>query len=378
MALLPPAAIGMPLRDADTPALVIDLDVFERNLDAMAKACGRFGVRLRPHAKTHKSPVIAAKQIANGAVGVCCQKVSEAEVLAGAGIHDVLITNEVIGSQKLERLADLARHASIGVCVDAPAGVDALSEAARRAGSRVGVLVEIDVGQRRCGVEPGAAAVKLARHVASKPNLDFGGLQAYYGSAQHFRMPDERRAAIAKASELTRETVRLLSEAGLPCPTIGGGGTGTYELESASGLWNEVQPGSYVFMDADYAKNTSDQAAQGPAFGHALFVLSTVMSIHESWAVVDAGHKALSNDSGFPIVLGKPGVAYERPSDEHGVLNLDATAWRPALGERLFLIPGHCDPTVNLYDWYVGVRGFGTDQAHVEALWPVAGRGAVT
>jgi 3-hydroxy-D-aspartate aldolase len=378
MALPPPARIGTPFNEIDTPALVLDLDAFERNLDAMAKAGRHLGVRLRPHAKTHKSPVIAAKQIARGAVGVCCQKVSEAEVLVAGGISDVLISNEVVGAPKLERVAHLARQARIGICADSIEAVEALAAAARKAGSRIEVLVEIDVGARRCGMAPGAAAAGLAAKIASFPSLAFGGLQAYFGTAQHLRKPEERRAAIASAGVLTAETVRVLAEAGFECPTVGGAGTGTFELEGMSGVWNELQPGSYIFMDGDYAKNSRDEESRAPAFEHALFVLATVMSLSPDRAVIDAGHKALSNDSGFPAIWGKPEVSYGRPSDEHGVLDFGTGSWRPSLGEKLLLIPGHCDPTVNLYDWFVGVRHFGTPEACVEALWPVAARGAVT
>jgi D-serine deaminase-like pyridoxal phosphate-dependent protein len=377
MTIPPPAQIGAPFSEIDTPALVIDLDALERNLDAMAAAGRRLGVRLRPHAKTHKSPVIAAKQIARGAAGICCQKLAEAEIFVASGIGDVLITNEIVGPQKLERLAHLGRQARIGVCADNAGAVETLAAAAERAGSHIEVLVEIDVGQRRCGVPPGPAAVELAAKIASFPSLSFAGLQAYSGSAQHMRTLEERRAAISSARELTAETVRLLGRAGFECRTVGGGGTGTYELEGASGVWNELQPGSYVFMDADYAKNSWDREGGAPVFEHALFVLAAVMSLSTGWGVADAGHKALSNDSGFPTVFGKTGVSYEQPSDEHGVLNLGSSPWRPTLGEKLLLIPGHCDPTVNLYDWFVGVRHFGTPRACVEALWPVAARGAI-
>ena len=376
MPLPPPATVGAPFSGIDTPALVIDLDAFERNLDAMAEACRRLGVRLRPHAKTHKSPIVAAKQIARGAMGICCQKLAEAEVFVASGIADVLITNEIVGGHKLERLARLARHARIGICADNAEAVETLAAAAAKAGSRIEVLVEIDVGQKRCGVAPGAPAVELAQKIARFSSLTFAGLQAYYGSAQHLRTHDERRAAIASARDKTAATVRLLAEAGMECATVAGGGTGTYELEGSSGVWNELQPGSYIFMDADYAKNTRGPGAQ--VFEHALFVLASVMSLSAGWAVVDAGHKALSNDSGFPTVLGRPEVSYERPSDEHGILDLTASAWKPGLGETVLLIPGHCDPTVNLYDWLVGVRHFGMPHACVEAVWPVAARGALT
>jgi 3-hydroxy-D-aspartate aldolase len=375
----PPAEIGAPFSEIDTPALVIDLDAFERNLDAMAAAVGKLGVRLRPHAKTHKSPVIAAKQIARGAVGMCCQKVGEAEILVAGGVKDVLVSNEVVGARKLARLAALARHARISVCADDAAVIEQLALAAERAGSQIEVLVEIDVGARRCGVRPGPAASGLARQIATSRHLSFGGLQAYHGSAQHLRTPEERRAAIANAANATTETLRFLKEAGFACRTIGGAGTGTFELEGASGIWNELQAGSYVFMDADYAKNVADGARNASPFEHALFVLATVMSTASGErAVIDAGHKALSNDSGFPAVRGRPDLRYHRPSDEHGVIEFDNAASRPSAGDRLTLIPGHCDPTVNLYDWYVGVRGFDTPAARVEALWPIAARGAVT
>lgn len=375
----PPAQIGAPFSEIDTPALIIDLDAFERNLDAMASAVGKLGVRLRPHAKTHKSPVIAAKQIARGAVGMCCQKVGEAEILVAGGVGDVLVSNEVVGARKLERLAALARHARISVCVDDPAIIEQLAQAAERAGSQIEVLVEVDVGARRCGVRPGPAATGLARQIAGSRALAFGGLQAYHGSAQHLRTPEERRAAIANAANATTETLRFLNEAGFACRTIGGAGTGTFELEGASGIWNELQAGSYIFMDADYAKNVADGARNASPFEHALFVLATVMSTASGErAVVDAGHKALSNDSGFPSVRGRPDLRYHRPSDEHGVLEFDNATSKPDVGDRLTLIPGHCDPTVNLYDWYVGVRGFDTPAARVEALWPIAARGATT
>jgi len=376
---LPPAQIGAPLSEIDTPALIIDLDAFERNLDTMATAVGNLGVRLRPHAKTHKSPIIAAKQIARGAVGMCCQKVAEAEILVAGGVSDVLVSNEVVGLRKLERVAALARHARISVCVDDATVVGQLAQAAERAGSHIEVLVEIDVGAGRCGVRPGPAAADLARQVAGSRFLSFGGLQAYHGSAQHLRTPEERRAAITSAANATTETLRVLKEAGFQCRTIGGAGTGTFELEGASGIWNELQAGSYIFMDADYAKNVADGARNAKAFEHALFVLATVMSTGAGErAVIDAGHKALSNDSGFPAVLGRPDLRYHRPSDEHGLLDFDNASSRLAIGEKVTLIPGHCDPTVNLYDWYVGVRGFNTPEARVEAIWPVAARGAVT
>jgi D-serine deaminase-like pyridoxal phosphate-dependent protein len=368
----------MPLAQVDTPALVIDLDAFERNLERMADFVRAAGVRLRPHAKTHKSPSIAARQVALGAVGVCCQKVSEAEVMVAGGVADVLVSNEVAGAGKLDRLAALARRAKIGVCVDDAGNVAELEAAAAKAGAQLDVLVEIDVGARRCGVPPGEPAAQLARGIAGSPHLRFAGLQAYYGSAQHVREAAERKAQIARAVEHVKETLRALKAAGLEASTIAGAGTGTYENEAASGLYNELQAGSYVFMDADYARNKRADGGAFDTFEHALFIYATVMSTPApERVIVDAGLKALSVDSGMPVPWQLPGGTYHRPSDEHGILDVTACKVRPVRGEKVLLVPGHCDPTVNLHDWYVGVRGLNRGQGRVERLWPVAARGAV-
>jgi len=366
-----PASIGMPLAEVDTPALILDLDVFERNLAAMAEAVAGRPVRLRPHAKSHKCADIALRQIAAGAVGVCCQKVSEAEALVAGGVGDVLITNEVVGAAKLDRLAALARKARLAVCADAAENVRALDAAAARTGVRLDVLVEIDVGAGRCGVEPGAPALALARSIAARANLRFAGLQAYQGSAQHLRAVAERRAAIGRAVALARSTRALIEAEGIACATVTGAGTGSFPLELASGAYDELQPGSYLFMDADYNRNEYDAA--WPRFGQSLFVWTTVMSRPgAARAVVDAGLKASSVDSGMPQPWQLPGVDYVKASDEHGVLAIAPGAQAPALGAKLLLVPGHCDPTVNLYDCFVCVRG-----GVVEALWPVSARGAL-
>jgi len=378
MPVKPPAAAGMILAEVDTPALLIDLDAFARNLQRMADFAQRAGVRLRAHAKTHKSPDIAARQVALGAVGVCCQKVSEAEVMVAGGIGDVLVSNEVAGAGKLERLAALARQAKVGVCVDDADNVAELEAAAAKAGATLDVMVEIDVGGRRCGAAPGAPAAHIAELVAKAPHLAFAGLQAYHGAAQHVREAGDRRDLIARAVEHVEATRRALRAVGLEARIVSGAGTGTYENEAASGVYNELQCGSYIFMDADYARN---KRADGSGFGdyeHALFVYATVMSAPApERAVVDAGLKAFSVDSGLPLPWKLPGAQYQRPSDEHGVIDLANCQERVQRGDKVLLVPGHCDPTVNLHDWYVGVRGLGTDRARVECLWPVAARGAV-
>jgi 3-hydroxy-D-aspartate aldolase len=373
-----PAAPGMPLADVDTPALIVDLDAFERNLRRMADAVGQAGLRLRPHAKTHKSPEVARRQLALGAVGVCCQKVAEAEVMVAGGITDVLVSNEVAGARKLARLAALARQARIGVCVDEVASVEEIERAAAAAGASIDVLVEIDVGGRRCGVAPGAAAAQLALRVAAATHLRFRGLQAYYGSAQHVRDAAERQAHIARAVAHVEATLSALGAAGLEAEIVSGAGTGTYEHEAASRVYNELQPGSYVFMDADYARNKQADGGPFDRFEHALFVYASIMSAPvPERRVLDAGLKALAFDSGMPVPWQLSGAVYLRPSDEHGNLDVAACARPPGRGDKLLLVPGHCDPTVNLHDWYVAVRGLHGPDARVEALWPVAARGAL-
>jgi D-serine deaminase-like pyridoxal phosphate-dependent protein len=369
----PPAQPGMTEDEIDTPALVIDLDAFEANLDAMAAFAAGAGVKLRAHAKTHKSPVIARLQMARGAVGQCVQKVAEAEALAWGGVSDILVSNEVVGAGKLARLAALARIARIGVCADDPAQIVAIGEAAMAAGVELAVLVEIDVGAGRCGVPPGPAAVVLAQQIAATPGLRFGGLQAYHGSAQHVRSHAAREAAIAVVAADTRRTVEQLRQVGLDCPIVGGAGTGSFEFEAASGVFTELQAGSYCFMDADYARNLDVTGQPVSLFRHALFVLATVMSAaRPGVAVVDAGHKAVAVDSGLPLVWNRPGLSYAGASDEHGKLDVAPGTTAPRLGEKLRLVPGHCDPTVDRHDWYVGVRA-----GRVECVWPVAARGGM-
>ncbi len=373
MSTRPPAEIGMSLEQIDTPALVVDLDAFERNLHLMASNVETCGVRLRPHAKTHKCAVIALRQMALGAVGVCCQKVSEAEALVHAGVPDVLVSNEVVGQRKLERLAALAKQAQVAVCVDNPANVDQVNAAAARFDAVIDVLVEINVGANRCGVAPGGAALALAKRIDAAPHLRFVGLQAYHGRAQHMREFQQRRAAIDHACAVTRETVELLRRDGLDCEVVAGAGTGTWALEAESGVYNELQAGSYVFMDADYARNRNADGGRFDEFEHSLFVFATVMSMPEpTRAVVDAGLKSMAFDSGMPEVVGSESVSYTGPSDEHGNLDLSQSNTRWTLGDKIRLVPGHCDPTVNLYDWYVCMRG-----DRVEALWPIVARGAV-
>jgi D-serine deaminase-like pyridoxal phosphate-dependent protein len=373
MTQVPPAQIGMPLDSVDTPALLIDLDAFDRNVARLAHAIAGTTVRARPHAKSHKCPVIALRQMAAGAVGVCCQKVGEAEAMVHGGVTNVLVTNQIVGASKIRRLAALAKQAWVAVCADHPLNIADLNAAAVAFGVRLPVLVEINVGSDRCGVEPGEPALSLAKIIASSPGLRFAGLQSYYGAAQHVREFDKRKEAIDAGIEKTRRTVELLKRHELPCELVTGAGTGTYAFEAASGIYNEVQAGSYIFMDADYAKNLARDGNPWNDFEHSLFVWATVMSRPTpERAVLDAGLKALSVDAGLPWVAKMPDVEYVRAADEHGKLTLRDPGRALELGTKLRLIPGHCDPTVNLYDWFVGYRG-----NRVEALWPITARGAV-
>jgi D-serine deaminase-like pyridoxal phosphate-dependent protein len=317
----PPAEPGTPFAEIDTPALLIDLDAFERNVRRMADITKKAGIRLRPHAKTHKSPAIARIQMDHGAVGVCCQKVSEAEILAAGGVTDILVSNVIAGARKIDRLAALAKQVKIAVCVDDADNIAEIAAAAEKHDVNISVLVEIDVGGNRCGVSPGEPALRLASKIVRSNLLRFGGLQAYHGSAQHLRTYDERRDAIARTVDLTRQTVVLLGREGLTCETVGGAGTGTFEFEAGSGVFNELQAGSYIFMDADYARNRRRDGGANDRFEHALFILTTVMSKPSGdRAVVYAGHKSAAIDSGPPEPFRLPGVVYRRPSDVHGVL----------------------------------------------------------
>lgn len=361
---------GDPIGAIDTPALLLDLDAFERNLARMVEALRGRNVRLRAHAKSHKCPQIALRQVALGAVGICCQKVSEAAVFVQAGIQDVLVTNEVMGDVKLRHLVALARTARMGVLVDHPQQVQALAAAAQAHAVTLDVYIEVNVGANRCGVAPGEEAVRLAQQIASSASLRFAGLQCYHGPAQHLRAPQDRAAAIASAVEAARMTRQAIEACGIAVERVTGAGTGSFVHERDSGVFNEIQAGSYIFMDRDYGDN---QLGDGDiAFEHALFVRTSVMSrTTATHAVVDAGLKASSVDSGLPTVWQRPDLRYVKAADEHGVL-ITADAAALSLGEQLMLVPGHCDPTVNLYDELICVRG-----GRVEALWPIAARGAL-
>lgn len=382
--------VGQGVAAIDTPALVLDLDAMMRNLSRMAEFARKRDIRWRPHAKTHKSSGLAKLQMQAGAVGVCVQKTAEAEAMVAGGVHDIFISNEVIAPHKLARVAALAQHVAaehghIAIAVDSLEGVRGLARAmdeARQAGGAatvIDVFVEIDVGQGRCGVAPGHQALELAQEIRKYPALRFAGLQAYHGKAQHLRSAQERRDAIAVAVQDVNFTRRLIEAESIPVDLVTGAGTGSMVCEAASGVYGELQAGSFLFMDADYAANERDPAQ--PAFEHALFVKSQVMSVGPRHAVCDAGHKSHAIDSGPPKVLPLDDgsrLEYANGGDEHGILQpIDSAQRLPSLGETVWLIPGHCDPTVNLHNVLVGVAG-GLRQGKVERIIRVDARGALT
>jgi D-serine deaminase-like pyridoxal phosphate-dependent protein len=381
--------VGEPVSAIDTPSLVVDLDAMQRNLSRMAEFARKHGLRWRPHAKMHKSSALAKLQMQAGAVGVCVQKTSEAEAMVAGGVYNVYISNEVVAPAKLARVAELAHRVAaergqLAIAVDSVQGVRRLAHemGERRRGGQsavIDVFVEIDVGQGRCGVTPGQSAVDLALEIRKHAALRFAGLQAYHGRAQHLRSAQARRDAIATVVRDVQFTKRLIEEEGLPVPLVTGAGTGSMVCEAASGLYGELQAGSFLFMDADYAANERDPAQ--PQFEHALFVKSQVMSSGLLHAVCDAGHKSHAIDSGLPKVLTLDPTGeleFANGGDEHGILKpANGNQRVPRLDETVWLIPGHCDPTVNLHNQLVGVVG-GLQNGRVDKIIRVDARGALT
>ncbi len=368
-----PALPGMDEKDIQTPCLILDLDALERNIKKMGDYARAHGMRHRVHGKMHKSVDVAKLQERlGGSVGVCCQKVSEAEVFARGGIKDVLVSNQVRDPAKIDRLARLPKLGARTICcVDMLDNLADLSAAAVRHGTTIECLVEIDCGAGRCGVKTTPDVVALAKAIDAAPGLKFSGIQAYQGAMQHMDSYADRKAKIDLAVAQVKDAVDALKAEGLDCDIVGGGGTGSYYFESTSGVYNELQCGSYAFMDADYGRildKDGKRIDQGE-WENALFILTSVMSHAKAdKAIVDAGLKAQSVDSGLPVVYGRTDVKYVKCSDEHGVVEDPQGVLK--VNDKLKLVPGHCDPTCNVHDWYVGVRG-----GKVEVVWPVSARG---
>ena len=359
----------MKAADLDTPVLLLDAGALQRNIARMAEmaAC----LRHRPHAKTHKSPTIARMQMEAGAVGICCAKLGEAEVMAAAGIDNILITTPVIGESKIGRLLHARNRTAIAVVADDEANVAMLGRSAQLAGTSLDVLVEIDVGQGRCGVPPGPEAVRLARAIQSHPRLKFAGIQGYQGRIQMVGDAAERSAETDAALDRLDETAAALAAAGLPAAVRTGGGTGSSPFDLGRESLTEIQPGSYVFMDTAYG-GIGWPGAESPPFEQALHVLAAVVSRPvPGRAIADAGLKAVSSDHGPPRVADAPGATFEFGGDEHGVIRMQDGSDVPlAVGDKLRLVPGHCDTTVNLHDQYMVMEG-----DDIVDVWPIAARG---
>ena len=368
-----PAMVGMDEADIQTPCLVLDLDALERNIIKMGQFAKDKNMRHRVHGKMHKSVDVALLQEKlGGSCGVCCQKVSEAEAFVRGGIKDVLVSNQVRDPAKIDRLARLPKLGARAICcVDDLANIADLSAAAVKHGTQIECLVEIDCGAGRCGVQSTEDVVAIATAIDAAEGLKFAGLQAYQGAMQHLDDYEERKAKIDVAVAMVAEAVAALKSVGLECDIVGGGGTGSYYFEGESGVYNELQCGSYAFMDADYGRildRDGKRIDQGE-WQNALFLLTSVMSHAKAdKAICDAGLKAQSVDSGLPVIFGRTDVEYIKCSDEHGVIADPDGVLK--VGDKLKLVPGHCDPTCNVHDWYVGVRN-----GKVEALWPITARG---
>jgi len=356
--------VGAAKREIETPALLIDLETMEKNIEKMARYFGGVKSSLRAHAKTHKSPIIAQKQISAGARGICCQKLGEAEVMANHGIRDILITNEVVDPEKIQRLVRLARSHDVTVLVDNLKVAKATSEAARREGVRQRVIVEIDVRKMRCGVMPGEPTLDFVRKVVGFEGLDFRGLMGYEGP--FFDVPDfeQRRAAARELLRSLRETVDMVESEGIVVHDVTAGSTSTYRIAGEYPKVTEVQAGSYVFMDSTYSK------LGGLDFGCALTVLATVISrpVPER-VVVNTGWKAITQEFGMPLVKDYEDARMYKFSEEHGMIMVDPAS-KIDVGDKLELIPSHCCTTVNLHDQYYGMRN-----GKVEVVWPVLARG---
>lgn len=359
------ALIGSPIAEIDTPSLLLDLDIMERNITQMADAFQGRNVKLRPHAKTHKTPIVAHKQLAAGAIGITCAKLGEAEAMVTGGVQDILIANQIVGRHKIARLMSLARHANLIVAVDDAQNVEELSQAAHTAGVSIRVLIEVDVGMRRCGVDAGEAALTLARHIEQAPGLQFAGLMGYEGHLVFVPSLTQRERRVRHDMQALLDTVSLLETNGLQVDIVSAGGTGTALITSTLPRITEIQAGSYVFMDGRY------QTIEGVDFDCALTLLTTIVSRPKpDRIIVDAGMKTLTYEFGLPRFKGREDLELLGLSEEHGTVRLTDPSVSLTPGDTLEIIPSHGDTTLNIHEYYYGVRN-----GRVETIWPIAGRG---
>ena len=357
-------SIGMDLADIDTPALCLDIEAVEANIKRMADYARDRSVRLRPHAKTHKSPALAHMQLGAGAVGITCAKLGEAEVMAAAGIKDILIANQIIGAPKIARLVNLAAHTRVMVAVDDAANVADLDAAARAKGVRLRILIEVDIGMNRCGAAPGQPVLDLAREIVASPGLRFEGVMGYEGHTIFLEDVNERIERTEVAMQLLTDSAELLRREGIPVEIVSGGGTGTYFITGAHPGITELQVGSYITMDSQYG------GLERIDFAYGLTLLASVISTRgDDLAITDAGLKAVTRDFGFPLAIDPPGWQLTSLAEEHGFLSrTDGPLLRP--GDKVTIVPNHGCTTVNLHDNYHVIR-----RGVLEAVWPVAARG---
>jgi D-serine deaminase-like pyridoxal phosphate-dependent protein len=356
-----------------TPNLLLDLDALERNIATMAAHTKALGIQLRPHSKGGKSIEIARRQIAAGAIGICCSTLGEAEVIAGDGIAGILITSPVVTPTMIERLTTLSHRTNgLMVAVDNPANVDALAAAAQKARHLLGVVIEFDVGQGRTGAISIDAAVALARQVNASPHLRYRGIQAYYGHLQHIADYAERTQAAKTQMARVGDLLTQLNKEGLQPEIVTGGGTGTFDIDPAGKVYTEIQPGSYPFVDREYLDIPLAPDRPAP-FAAALMVQASVISTNRTgFAVVNAGYKSFATEGGMPRILSpKLGITkYKFMGDEHGGIEYDPKSGGLAVGDLIEFLTPHCDPTINLYDRYHCVRG-----DTLVDIWPVDARG---
>jgi D-serine deaminase-like pyridoxal phosphate-dependent protein len=354
--------IGQPVSALPTPALVVDVEALDYNLKFLAAYFASRRVKLRPHFKSHKCVTLARRQLESGsAVGITCAKLGEAEVLVAGGVKDVLIANEVVGTQKAQRLAALNRGATVRSAVDSAVNVAELGAAAVAAGVLIGVLVEVDIGMRRCGVPPGEPAVALARIIQNTRGLRFDGLQAYEGHLVTLPNFEERRQKVTAAMHPLLQTRQSLEAAGLPCPIVSGGGSGTYDITGNLEVFNELQAGSYALMDNSYKQVR-------PEFRNALSVLTTIISSRQDYVVIDAGLKSMGNEFGLPVIAGAPEAKARYIAEEH----VPFDNFCAPVGSKWHLVPSHGCTTCNLHR-----RLWIARKDMIEAFWPIEASGCL-
>lgn len=357
----------------NTPALLLDLDGLERNIAAMAAHARKAGINLRPHSKGAKSIEIARRQVAAGAIGICCATLGEAEAMAAGGIENLVITSPIVTRAMIDRLIALNSHAKgLAVIVDNQANVDALAEASAKAARRLSAIVEFDVGQGRTGTTSIEMASAVARRIKASSHLHYAGVQAYYGHLQHIAAHGERKTAAETQMARLRALLGHLKAEGLAPGIVTGGGTGTFDIDPDGGVYTEVQAGSYPFMDREYLEIDMTAGRSSP-FTASLFVQASVVSANRpGFAVVNAGYKSFATEGGMPLVV-SPRLAkatYRLMGDEHGGVEYDPKSGELKIGDVVEFLTPHCDPTINLYDRYHCMRG-----DTLAEIWPVDARG---